>query len=196
MRVLNVNDVGFLNPAGALYMVYQIEKEALALAKPCRRGHLDAAHVAMSSPIDTSCGRRTSGAPTSPNSRYYGARHRDRARAPTARRCAICSGASSRSREQYTTMQQYVVVEGDRLDNLANAHLGDPLLYWMICDANARDRSRRADRASRAACCAITCLAGGRTTGAGAAAVASGLYLTLLVGPVVRAAGRSRWSMR
>jgi hypothetical protein len=30
MRVLNVNDVGFLNPAGALYMVYQVEKEALA----------------------------------------------------------------------------------------------------------------------------------------------------------------------
>lgn len=32
MRVLNVNDTGFLNPAGALYMVYQIEKEAMALA--------------------------------------------------------------------------------------------------------------------------------------------------------------------
>jgi hypothetical protein len=31
MRVLNVNDVGFLNPAGALYMVYQLEKEGLAL---------------------------------------------------------------------------------------------------------------------------------------------------------------------
>ena len=30
MRVLNVNDVGFLNPAGALYMVYQVQKEALA----------------------------------------------------------------------------------------------------------------------------------------------------------------------
>ncbi|MGA3006908.1 MAG: hypothetical protein ABSE59_03350 [Opitutaceae bacterium] len=30
MRVLNVNDVGFLTPAGALYMVYQIEKEGLA----------------------------------------------------------------------------------------------------------------------------------------------------------------------
>src|ERR1019366_5036888 len=30
MRVLNVNDVGFLNPAGAMYMVYQIQKEALA----------------------------------------------------------------------------------------------------------------------------------------------------------------------
>jgi hypothetical protein len=32
MRVLNVNDTGFLNPAGALYMIYQIEKEALALS--------------------------------------------------------------------------------------------------------------------------------------------------------------------
>lgn len=31
MRVLNVNDVGFLNPAGALYMVYQIEKEVMSL---------------------------------------------------------------------------------------------------------------------------------------------------------------------
>jgi hypothetical protein len=32
MRVLNVNDVGFLSPAGALYMVYQVEKEVMALA--------------------------------------------------------------------------------------------------------------------------------------------------------------------
>jgi len=30
MRVLNVNDVGFLTPAGALYMIYQITKEGIA----------------------------------------------------------------------------------------------------------------------------------------------------------------------
>jgi hypothetical protein len=30
MRVLNVNDVGFLTPAGAMYMIYQITKESLA----------------------------------------------------------------------------------------------------------------------------------------------------------------------
>ncbi|HWE85321.1 MAG TPA: hypothetical protein VG267_10285 [Terracidiphilus sp.] len=30
MRVLNVNDVGFLSPAGALYMAYQIAKESMA----------------------------------------------------------------------------------------------------------------------------------------------------------------------
>lgn len=32
MRVLSVNDVGFLTPAGALYLVYQTTKEGLALA--------------------------------------------------------------------------------------------------------------------------------------------------------------------
>jgi hypothetical protein len=30
MRVLNVNDVGFITPAGALYLTYQIGKEAMA----------------------------------------------------------------------------------------------------------------------------------------------------------------------
>lgn len=30
LRVLNINDVGFLTPAGALYLVYQTSKEAMA----------------------------------------------------------------------------------------------------------------------------------------------------------------------
>ncbi len=36
----------------------------------------------------------------------------------------------------YISLQDYVIVEGDRLDNLAAKFLGDPLLFWMICDAN------------------------------------------------------------
>jgi hypothetical protein len=36
----------------------------------------------------------------------------------------------------YTATQTYVIARGDRLDNLAARFLGDPLLYWMICDAN------------------------------------------------------------
>jgi len=28
------------------------------------------------------------------------------------------------------------VVEGDRLDNIAAANLGDPLAFWRICDSN------------------------------------------------------------
>jgi hypothetical protein len=34
MRVLNVDDVGFLSPAGALYLAYQVTKEGLALQAP------------------------------------------------------------------------------------------------------------------------------------------------------------------
>lgn len=30
----------------------------------------------------------------------------------------------------------HLVVEGDRLDLLAHRYLGDPELYWRICDAN------------------------------------------------------------
>ena len=30
MRVLNINDVGFISPAGALYMIYQMNKESIA----------------------------------------------------------------------------------------------------------------------------------------------------------------------
>ena len=36
MRVLNVNDVGFVSPAGALYMAYQLAKEAMAGQAPGR----------------------------------------------------------------------------------------------------------------------------------------------------------------
>ena|SRR5215510_10938702 len=45
MRVLNVNDTGFLNPAGALYLVYQIEKEALAIANTIQSASALAAGV-------------------------------------------------------------------------------------------------------------------------------------------------------
>jgi hypothetical protein len=37
---------------------------------------------------------------------------------------------------QYSATRTYVIEDGDRLDNLAATFLGDPLLYWMICDAN------------------------------------------------------------
>jgi hypothetical protein len=36
MRVLNVDDVGFITPAGSLYMAYQLAKEAMAAQAPGR----------------------------------------------------------------------------------------------------------------------------------------------------------------
>ena len=38
--------------------------------------------------------------------------------------------------EQMATLAQHVVKPHDRLDNLAHQYLGDPELFWQICDAN------------------------------------------------------------
>ena len=49
--------------------------------------------------------------------------------------------------EQLSPIREHAVVEGDRLDNLAAAHLGDPELYWQVCDAN---RAMRPDELTEA----------------------------------------------
>jgi nucleoid-associated protein YgaU len=35
-----------------------------------------------------------------------------------------------------TDASQHVVTQGDRLDNIAARTLGDPEVFWRICDAN------------------------------------------------------------
>ncbi|QHN05496.1 LysM domain-containing protein [Granulicella sp. WH15] len=37
-------------------------------------------------------------------------------------------------------LQQYTVAQGDRLDNIAYSTLGDPGLFWQLCDANTAMR--------------------------------------------------------
>jgi hypothetical protein len=43
---------------------------------------------------------------------------------------------------RFSQLTAHPVAEGDRLDNLAARHLGDPLLYWRLCDANDALRPR------------------------------------------------------
>ena len=38
--------------------------------------------------------------------------------------------------ENFTTLQEHVVVQGDRIDNVTARYLGDPLQFWRVCDAN------------------------------------------------------------
>jgi len=38
--------------------------------------------------------------------------------------------------ERFTLLQEHVVVEGDRLDNITARYLGDPEQFWRVCDAN------------------------------------------------------------
>jgi hypothetical protein len=40
----------------------------------------------------------------------------------------------------YSTLATHTVRQGDRLDLLAAKYLGDPLIYWLICDANGAIR--------------------------------------------------------
>lgn len=41
---------------------------------------------------------------------------------------------------QFQLLQQYTVVQNDRLDNIAAKYLGDPELFWRIADANGAMR--------------------------------------------------------
>lgn len=36
----------------------------------------------------------------------------------------------------FATVAQHTVRQGDRLDLIAAKYLGDPLVFWIICDAN------------------------------------------------------------
>lgn len=36
----------------------------------------------------------------------------------------------------FATVAQHTVKKGDRLDLIAAQYLGDPLMFWLICDAN------------------------------------------------------------
>jgi hypothetical protein len=40
------------------------------------------------------------------------------------------------SAPNFATVAQHSVRQGDRLDLIAAKYLGDPLLFWLICDAN------------------------------------------------------------
>ena len=40
------------------------------------------------------------------------------------------------SPDRFTLLQEHVVTEGERLDNITARYLGDPEQFWRICDAN------------------------------------------------------------
>jgi hypothetical protein len=76
------------------------------------------------------------GAPTNPSSRYYGAQV-ETYTTPNGIQIAYLQRRIIPQAHVYTTLRNYSINEGDRLDNLAYKFMGDPILYWMICDANS-----------------------------------------------------------
>jgi|ERR1041385_1903081 hypothetical protein len=44
------------------------------------------------------------------------------------------------SADEMTTLVEYTVLQGDRLDNITARFLTDPTQFWRVCDANSVTR--------------------------------------------------------
>ena len=40
------------------------------------------------------------------------------------------------SPERFELLEEHVVTQGERMDNITAQHLGDPEQFWRVCDAN------------------------------------------------------------
>jgi hypothetical protein len=124
--------------------------------------------MTTTSPIDNFVASGgTSGATAQTNSRYYGIGTTTYTRSDGA----IVRYLNRRvipQPDQYATLRQYVVKEADRIDTVASTQIGDPLLYWILCDANgASDPDALTTDAGRVL--SITLPAGIGTTGGASA---------------------------
>jgi hypothetical protein len=69
------------------------------------------------------------------NSRYYGTETAVYV-APDGRAIVYLRRRLVPHPETLAVFQEHVVAEGDRLDNVTAAYLGDPELFWRVADAN------------------------------------------------------------
>jgi len=70
-----------------------------------------------------------------PSSRYYGL---DTAtlEGPAGRQIIYLRRRFVPPPERFALLREYVVAQGDRLDLIAAANIGDPTQWWRIADAN------------------------------------------------------------
>jgi hypothetical protein len=70
-----------------------------------------------------------------PNSRYHGIELAALAGAD-GRTIAYLRRRIVPAPERFALLQEHTVAAGERLDQIAAHYLGDPELFWRICDAN------------------------------------------------------------
>jgi hypothetical protein len=75
------------------------------------------------------------GSSFAPNSRYYGI-ETAKLTTPDDHTIVYVRRRFVPSPEEFTLLQEHMVVQGDRLDNVTAKYLGDPEQFWRICDAN------------------------------------------------------------
>jgi hypothetical protein len=68
-------------------------------------------------------------------SRYHGIETTTR-EMPDGRVVAYLQRRFVPSPARFSLLQEHIVVQSDRLDNITGRYLGDPEQFWRICDAN------------------------------------------------------------
>jgi len=84
-------------------------------------------------PVGTS--RAQAGTPYPPNSRYAGVETAELT-TPDGATVVYLRRRFLPPPSRFHTLQEHRVEEGDRLDRLSANYLGDPELFWRLCDAN------------------------------------------------------------
>lgn len=105
-------------------------------------GGTGAGHPTMGDPLQALLATSAEGAAFPPNSRYHGVERAVREDV-RGRPIVYLRRRFPPQPERLGTLGIYEVVDGDRLDNVAAARLGDPELSWTVCDANRAMRPWR-----------------------------------------------------
>ena len=74
-----------------------------------------------------------------PSSRYYGVPLAAQS-LPDGRTLVFVRRRFVPSPDRLATLQEHVVVGGERLDLIAAKYVGDPEQFWRVCDANGAIR--------------------------------------------------------
>ena len=53
------------------------------------------------------------------------------------------------SGDEMTTLVEYTMMQGDRLDNITARFLSDPMQFWRVCDANTVMRPEDLEQIAR-----------------------------------------------
>jgi hypothetical protein len=69
------------------------------------------------------------------SSRYFGLEIL-KGKLPDGREVAYLERRFLPSHEVLVAVEEHTVDAGDRIDNVAARYLGDPLLFWRLCDGN------------------------------------------------------------
>ena len=73
------------------------------------------------------------------NSRYYGI-ETSKLEMPDGNTIIYLRRRFVPAPERFALLQEHVVTQGERLDNITAHYLGDPEQFWRVCDANGAMR--------------------------------------------------------